>query len=565
MKIIGLDVGTKRIGVAYADTKTRIAIPSGVVMVNGQEFNELARIAKFHQTNIFVLGLPRNNQGQETAQSTYVRKFARQLTSTIPHAKIYFQDESLTSVEAEERLKTRKGRYQKGEIDTEAACIILQDCIERFSAKTTTPPSSSSDSLAALEDTLDDSILGPKLTPAANSKDSHMKTKSQKAKKSKKSLLLKIGIFLVLFLGVGSFLAYSWYHESLKAPVEGINCQTEVKNPSCQFQQFSVNPSESSAKIATNLKANNLIKDELAFRLSLQFSGLSAKLKVGVYQLRSTMPASEIIAQLVKGNSKANTFSFTILPGETISQIKQKLVDLGFSSTDLNDAFGKTYFDHPKLQAFPEIIEQLKNYPASCNPEVASQFDCLRPLEGLLYPDTYEFYKTAKPEEIIVHAIEHLFKAIKEKDLLAAFAAQNLNLPEALTLASIIQKEANSPDHAGVAQVFLLRHNMNIMLGSDVTASYAADLVDPERKTYTDQAAVLGIDSPFNTRKHAGIPPTPISTPSLSALSAVAHPAEGSYLYFLTGDDGKMYYGKTEEEHNQNRSNYCQKLCNHNL
>ena len=137
MRIISLDVGEKRIGVARADSSVRIAVPVTTIEVNGSEFDEIARIMKLYSTNFAVLGLPRSNEGNETAQSVYVRNFARTLGEKIPDIKIRFQDESLTSVEAEKRLKARKKTYEKGEIDAEAAAIILQDFIESFEEKKT--------------------------------------------------------------------------------------------------------------------------------------------------------------------------------------------------------------------------------------------------------------------------------------------------------------------------------------------------------------------------------------------------------------------------------------------
>ncbi len=121
MRIISRDVGEKRIGVARADSSVRIAIPVTTIEVNGNEYDEIARILKLYNTNFLVLGLPRSNEGNETAQSAYVRNFASILAEKIPDAKIRFQDESLTSVEAEKRLKARKKNYAKGEIDAEAA------------------------------------------------------------------------------------------------------------------------------------------------------------------------------------------------------------------------------------------------------------------------------------------------------------------------------------------------------------------------------------------------------------------------------------------------------------
>src|SRR5574344_2463035 len=132
MKIIGLDVGTKRIGVSRADTTTKIAVPEGFVNVNGQEFTEIIRIVNLYNTNIVVVGLPRNNSGKETKQSEYARNFANELVKQFPNLKVYFEDETLTSVEAEARLKNRKRKYEKGDIDAEAATIILQSFLERL-------------------------------------------------------------------------------------------------------------------------------------------------------------------------------------------------------------------------------------------------------------------------------------------------------------------------------------------------------------------------------------------------------------------------------------------------
>ena len=113
-----------------------------------------------------------------------------------------------------------------------------------------------------------------------------------------------------------------------------------------------------------------------------------------------------------------------------------------------------------------------------------------------------------------------------------------------------------------VAQVFLTRLAYGIPLGSDVTVSYAVDMVDPDRQTYIDNQAALTIDSCYNTRLYAGLPCGPISNPGLSALLAVAEPSDTAYLYFLTGDDGMMYYSYTEAEHIQNIYSHCQELCN---
>lgn len=127
--LIALDVGEKRIGVAVADTGVRIAVPFTTIEVDGAEIQSIAEIVAKEQAEIVVVGYPRNQQGESTAQTNYVEKFTEGLEFL--DAKLVFQDESLTSVLAEERLKQYGRPYSKGDIDAQAATIILQDYLER--------------------------------------------------------------------------------------------------------------------------------------------------------------------------------------------------------------------------------------------------------------------------------------------------------------------------------------------------------------------------------------------------------------------------------------------------
>ena len=113
-----------------------------------------------------------------------------------------------------------------------------------------------------------------------------------------------------------------------------------------------------------------------------------------------------------------------------------------------------------------------------------------------------------------------------------------------------------------VAQVFLNRLASGTPLGSDAVIAYRADQLNPNRSK-TDLSYLDSIGCPWNSRRCAGLPPTAIAAPGLAALKAVANPDKNyvGYYYFLTGDDGKMYYGRTEAEHNQNAINHCQELC----
>ena len=126
--LLCLDVGEKRIGVALADTAVRIAVPFDTITVDGGELQAIADIIVREDTDIIIVGYPRNQQGEATAQSSYVEQFAEQLQDLGP--TVVFQDESLTSVMAEQRLKESGRRYEKGDIDMNAAAIILQDYLE---------------------------------------------------------------------------------------------------------------------------------------------------------------------------------------------------------------------------------------------------------------------------------------------------------------------------------------------------------------------------------------------------------------------------------------------------
>lgn len=123
-----LDVGEKRIGVAVADTSIRIAVAFDTIEVDGSELEKIAEIVIREGAKKIVVGYPRNQQGETTAQTAYVEDFAKQLVDIAE--EIVFQDESLTSVMAENRLIDMKKPYTKGDIDAQAAAIILEDYME---------------------------------------------------------------------------------------------------------------------------------------------------------------------------------------------------------------------------------------------------------------------------------------------------------------------------------------------------------------------------------------------------------------------------------------------------
>lgn len=125
--IISLDVGEKRIGVAVARDGVKIAVPHSTIDVDEYVVDAIARIVEQEKADLIVVGMPRNQSGETTAQTAYVQEFVNKLDGI---AKVLFQDESLTSVHAEKILESRGQNYVKADIDSLAASLILQDYLE---------------------------------------------------------------------------------------------------------------------------------------------------------------------------------------------------------------------------------------------------------------------------------------------------------------------------------------------------------------------------------------------------------------------------------------------------
>ncbi len=513
MKLIALDVGTKRIGVAKADSSVRIAVPYSAIEVDGGEFEKIASLARAWDINSFVIGLPRNNQGEETQQSRYVRQFAKRLKQVIPNAKLCFQDESLTSVEAENRLKSRKKAYKKGDIDSEAATIILQDFLEQHMGKS-------------------------KAKPAA--KAAAAKRKTVKGAKPHRLLTAVIVMIVLLFAASGG--AFAFYEYNLQPVEPEIDCSSSDPKNKCQMMTFSIASGSGVGDVAVNLEKAGLIRNALVFQVFYRLNYPESIIQPGEYQLHKSMSLSDIILTVTGENDEV--FQLTLLPGATVDDFRALLLELGYDEANISKALEKRY-----AGAYDWIFEG--------KPEEAG-------LEGYLYGETYEFYSSDPVETVIERILTEFANVIEKNGLKDKFAERGFSLYQGITLASVVQKEANnSPDYARVAQVFYNRLGKDMNLGSDVTAKYAADLVDPGRETYTDNAAVLEIDSPYNTRKHSGLPYGPICNPGIEALNDTATP-DGeyeNYLFFLTGDDGVMYYSDTEEGHSRNIEEHCQELC----
>ena len=347
-----------------------------------------------------------------------------------------------------------------------------------------------------------------------------------------------IVLILLMLVIAAATAAVLWYKNSITA----INPE-KCTGTNCEIISFVVNEGDATANIAESLEEKGIIKSALAFRVYMMLEAKDTTIKTGTYDFSKDMSVEDIVRSFNEG-VKAKTFSIMFLPGGTLANIKGRLEKAGYSAKEIDAAFKKNY-DHPLL----------KSKPASAS------------LEGYIYADTYEFYTTATIEEILERTFDEMYQVIKANNLITKYRAKGFTLHQGITMASIVQSEAgimSEEDQQKVAQVFLLRIKNGMVLGSDAIIAYRADQLNPNRDK-KDMSYLNTVTCPWNSRSCQGLPPTPISSPGKAALLAVANPAKTNYLYFISGYDSKgklkMYYARTEAEHNYNVENHCGNLC----
>jgi len=305
-----------------------------------------------------------------------------------------------------------------------------------------------------------------------------------------------------------------------------------------------IKPGTNLTTIGKLLQDEGVIRDAFVFDLYMRLSSNRSNLQAGKYRLSPGESVQSIVGHLTKGN--VDQFNITFYPGATLvdnsdTPISKKydvttvLEKAGFTEAQISEGLSAKYDDASYNMLFD-------GRPASSG------------LEGYIYGETYSFNSGATVRDIFEYTFRQFYKEIKENNLIDGFKKQGLNLYQAITLASIVQREvSNSDDAAKVAQVFLSRYRQGIKLGSDVTYQYIADRMGVPRD--------IDLPSPYNTRKYTGLPPGPIAVPGLVALEAVARPASTNYLFFLSGDNDITYFSYTDAEHQANIVNYCQVKC----
>lgn len=314
-----------------------------------------------------------------------------------------------------------------------------------------------------------------------------------------------VGVAIVVLLAAAGVLTLRYAYTNGLKPMNAT---------SQEVQTITIEEGATLGEIADQLQEAGLIRSTWAFRWYARNHGVRNALQAGTYSLSPSYSVAQIIAQLSHG--KVTTNLVTILPGQRLSAIRESLIAYGFSERDVDEALNPaTHLGHPALAEKPVSAS----------------------LEGYIYPETFHRTSTTTAQAIVGLALDEMAKALTE-DIRNGIKAQGLTVHEGIILASIVGKEVsdNNPnDRPQAAQVFLKRLSIGMRLQSNATDSYPSD---------------------YDTYSIPGLPPAPLSNVTRSALAAVAHPASGDYLYFVSGSDCVTRFSASEAEHQALISQY---------
>ena len=317
----------------------------------------------------------------------------------------------------------------------------------------------------------------------------------------KKFLIVLFTLFVIT--GVSLFL----YIKSNIVPIS-----SDTKN-----KIFVVNEGDGVQVISQNLQKNGFIKNEYVFLIYSLATRQNKKLQSGTFRLSPSLSVPEIIKKLSSGG--VSDYWLKIIDGSRVEEIAKLFPSgLTFNSQDF-----------------------LTNYKTK---------------EGYFFPDSYlipSYFNLDQTAEVVFDNFDKKLIQAKEKSTSTLIDEDNI------ILASLLEREGKSLESKQmIAGIIMNRLNLGMPLQIDATAQYARDSLGKNITTYWQPVSKqdLQIDSPYNTYKNQGLPPRPICSPGYNSLFASFHPTESEYVFWLTGNDGKMYYAITLEEHNSNIAKY---------
>lgn len=341
---------------------------------------------------------------------------------------------------------------------------------------------------------------------------------SDNNRKKKKHILIYFLIIVLVITGISLF--------SLKKYVD--NQLQPIVTENIKEVQINIPKGASSSEIAKILMDNNLIKNELIFRILTKYEKMDGKFKAGKYILNNGMTPEEIMEKLVAGGVAKDSITFTVPEGFELEQIAERLEEMNIANKD----------------TFLELTSKASNFSTEYEfligvPEELS-------LEGYLYPDTYQVYIDASEKDIIRKMLNR-FDNLYTDEIKAKAKELNLDLNQVITLASIIEREGRADEEREIiSAVFHNRLKSGMMLQSCATVQYILG----ERKPVLSNEDI-SIESPYNTYINQGLPPGPIASPGIKSIEAAVNPANVNYMYFVFNEDetGTHTFSVTYDEH----------------
>ena len=298
---------------------------------------------------------------------------------------------------------------------------------------------------------------------------------------------------------------------------------------------LNIPPGSTTDQIADQLREAGVIRSALAFRLRARQSGLDGSFQAGQHVLRRNMSVDEAIEALQKAEVQDRVL--TLIEGWRREEIAAYLeTQNALSASEFLTLTAGAGFEREFLTERPDTAS----------------------LEGYLFPDTYRIENETTTTEFIEGLLNQFSRKIGG-GVSDGFQVNGLNIHQAVTLAAIVEREAQAPaERPMIASVFYNRLNVNMHLGADPTVQYALGYQESEGRWWKKALTFedLRVASPYNTYANVGLPPGPICNPGLASLQAVAAPAQSDFYFFVAKGDGSHVFSRTLEEHNANVRKY---------
>ncbi|MCL6452488.1 MAG: endolytic transglycosylase MltG [Alicyclobacillus sp.] len=310
-----------------------------------------------------------------------------------------------------------------------------------------------------------------------------------------------------------------WLYSAYQPPTAAGRGQTRIV----------VRSGESVAQLAGDLERSGLIRSAFVFQLYVRWKGVGSRLQAGTYAISPGSRVSEIVSQMTHGDVVPETVTVTVPEGFTVIEIADRLQAAGVcSKSAFLEQVQTGHFDEPFVHTLPS------------NPDIKYRF------EGYLFPDTYDFVRQESAHEVVDTMLQDFQRHIDAAGIPEALQKQGESLPELITIASMVEREAKiQSDRPLIASVIYNRLHLGMKLQIDATIQYILGHVD----IVTDKD--LQVQDPYNTYLHAGLPPGPIGSPGMASILAALHPAKTDYLYYVAKYDGSggSYFSATEAQH----------------